>query len=382
MISHLARQHSVVVASLAFSEGELNQGAGLADYCDEVIAEVMPDRVRWLNACRALPTTIPSSVAFFRSRRLQQRIDAKCERSQFDVAIVHCAFVAQYVSETSARFRILDYGDMDSAKWLEYSLHRRFPLSVGYGIEARKLRDYERNIASRFHHCTVTTQGEKDEFESLATGRPCTVIPNGVDTTYFGDIQRIASNEPLIAFLGRMDYFPNIDGVCHFAEQVFPLVRRKVPGARFVIVGSDPSRRVRALASIEGVTVTGHVPDVRSYVQNAALTVAPLRIARGTQNKILESMAMGIPVVASPQAAKGIQADPGTHLLVAESPEKFAQHVIDLLLNATLRNELAERARRHLRDSHNWAASLGVLDSLLNAYRQTEGQEERLELTR
>ncbi len=257
----------------------------------------------------------------------------------FDAVIVHCAFVAQYVSESYGRVRILDYGDMDSAKWREYSLERNLPLSLGYGIEARKLRNYERNVASKFHHCTVTTHGEKEEFESLSTGVPCAVIPNGVDTGYFAKVDSEDSKLPIITFLGRMDYFPNIDGVCYFAEEIFPLVQRQIADARFVVVGSDPSRRVRALERLPGVSVTGHVPDVRSYVKDAAVTVAPLRIARGTQNKILESMAMGIPVIATPQAAKGIQAVPGTHLLVAESPEKFAQDVVRLLSQPALKSE-------------------------------------------
>jgi sugar transferase (PEP-CTERM/EpsH1 system associated) len=289
----------------------------------------------------------------------------KVKRSKFDVAIVHCAFVAQYLSESYASFRILDYGDMDSAKWREYAQHRNMPLSLGYALEARKLRSYERKIASRFHHSTVTTQGEKEEFDGLATGIPCTVIPNGVDTSYFSMITANSHPEPMIAFLGRMDYFPNIDGVCHFAERVFPLVRQKVPHSRFVIIGSDPSRQVRALARIPGISVTGHVPDVRSYVQDAAVSVAPLRIARGTQNKILESMAMGIPVVATPLAAKGIQAIPERHLLVAEHPEKFAEKVVDLLTKDSLRTRIAAAARQHLQHSHNWPSSLSILDDLL-----------------
>src|SRR5262249_29622322 len=145
-------------------------------------------------------------VAFFRSLRLQRRLQEKVERTEFDVVIVHCAFVAQYLPERCGRFRILDYGDMDSAKWREYGQHRQAPLSLGYALEARKLRNYERRIATKFDHCTVTTQGEKEEFEGLATGMPCTVIPNGVDTSYFGKMDFNGQPGPVIAFLGRMDY--------------------------------------------------------------------------------------------------------------------------------------------------------------------------------
>jgi sugar transferase (PEP-CTERM/EpsH1 system associated) len=365
MIAHLAQTHSVTVASLAHTKQELEEGKGLEKHCDEVIAEVVPDRVRWLNAVAAVPTATPSSVAYFRSQILHRKIADKVKQNPFDVVIVHCAFVAQYVESRYGVLRILDYGDMDSAKWREYAQTRRLPLSWGYALEAKKLRDYERRVAANFHHCTLTTQGERDEFETLATGIPSTVIPNGVDTSYFNQGNRRAAAEPVIAFLGRMDYFPNIDAVCYFAEEIFPWVRESIPAARFLVVGSDPSRRVRGLESISGVRVTGHVPDVRKYLKDSALSVAPLRIARGTQNKVLESMAMGVPVITSPQAAKGIQATPGVHMLVAADAQIFAQKVIQVLTNDALRRGLSTAARQHLDRTHSWPISMKLLDDLI-----------------
>jgi sugar transferase (PEP-CTERM/EpsH1 system associated) len=281
------------------------------------------------------------------------------------VIIVHCAFVAQYVEDAHAALRILDYGDMDSAKWREYAGHRKLPLSWGYALEARKLQDYERRMAAKFDCCSVTTRGELEEFETLRTGIPCRVIPNGVDTSYFAQGGMSTSSGPVIAFVGRMDYFPNIDAVCYFVEDILPLIRAKIPSVRFMIVGSDPSRRVRDLQKTPGVVVTGHVPDVRVYMKDSAVSVAPLRIARGTQNKILESMSMGVPVVASPQAAKGIQATPGRHILVAEHPQHFANTVIELLLDESLRRKVSISARVHLDHAHTWRGSMEMLDELL-----------------
>jgi sugar transferase (PEP-CTERM/EpsH1 system associated) len=365
MIRHFAEKHSVVVASLAHSQEELKQGEGLKDFCDEVIAEVLPDSIRWLRAVKALFTTTPSSVAYFASPRLQSRIRQKMQETNFDIVFVHCAFVAQYVLDSKASVRILDYGDIDSAKWREYSHWKSLPFSAGYAIEARKLRNYEREVASRFHHCTVTTSGEEEEFQSLGVSMPCTVIPNGVDTTYFSKDVRRMSTHPVIVFVGRMDYYPNIDAVCFFAESIFPRIRPKVPNVEFRIIGSDPSRQVRELAKIPGITVTGHVSDVRTHLKDALLSVAPLRIARGTQNKILESMAIGLPVVATPQAAKGIQAVPGRDFLVAGKPDLFAQEVVNLLKDASLRERFARAARKQIEIAHLWPTSMGTLDGLL-----------------
>jgi sugar transferase (PEP-CTERM/EpsH1 system associated) len=317
MINHLSERHSVVVASLAHSEQELREGANLKQYCEELIAEVVPDSTRWLRAFKSFPTRTPSSVAYFWSPRLYTRIQEKCLRTSFDVVFAHCAFVAEYAMNIETGLRVMDFGDLDSSKWSEYSKWKPFPFSQLYAIEARKLKAYERNIAQRVDQCTVTTQGEKDTFDRLGPPTPCTVIPNGVDTSYFSPNGYSSESARTIVFTGRMDYFPNIDGVCYFVDQILPLIRNKMPNIEFRIIGSNPVRTISELASKPGITVTGHVPDIRSFVHDAAIAVAPLRIARGTQNKILESMSMGIPVVATPQAAKGVQAIPGKHLLVA-----------------------------------------------------------------
>jgi len=369
MINHLSQKHSVVVASLAHTEEELREGKPLNDCCEEVIAEVIPRSIRWARAFKSLATCASSSVAYFWSPRLYQRIHEKCLRTDFDAIFVHCGFMAQYVTDIEAGLRVMDFGDLDSAKWAEYSERKAFPSSQLYAFEGRKLRAYERNIARSFDRCTVTTEGERDEFATLRVPAPCTVIPNGVDTSYFSPNGYTTDNATTIVFIGRMDYFPNIDGVCHFAEKILPLVRDKVPNIEFRIIGSNPVRRVRELAKIAGISVTGHVPDVRCHVHDAAVAVAPLRIARGTQNKILECMAMGIPVVATPQAAKGIQAVSGKHLLVAQQPALFAKHIVELLESKNLRRSLAAAARLQVQRMHVWPVSMRILDEVLETSR-------------
>jgi glycosyltransferase involved in cell wall biosynthesis len=162
-----------------------------------------------------------------------------------------------------------------------------------------------------------------------------------------------------------MDYFPNIDAVSYFARSVFPMIRAKMPDAEFRVIGSAPPPRIRHLERIPGIQVTGHVPDVRTYVMDAAVSVAPLRIARGTQNKILESMAMGIPVVATSEAAKGIQATPGRDLLVGDDADAFAKHVLSLLQNVRLREELSRAGIRQVKNAHLWTNCMDLLDGVL-----------------
>jgi len=365
MIRHLSRNHSVVIASLAHTEQELAEGSGLKDYCEEVIAEILPNSMRWSRAFKAVLASTPSSVAYFWSSRLYRRIRERLLTTDFDVIFVHCAFVAQYVKDYEYGFKVLDFGDLDSAKWAQYSRWKRFPFSVGYAVEAAKLRRYERDIARRFNRCSVTTQGEMEEFHKLGVTTSCRLIPNGVDTEYFTPDRWNSASSRVIVFLGRMDYFPNIDGVNYFVKEIFPIIREKREDAELRIIGSNPAKSVRELRKLPNISVTGHVRDVRPYLKDAAVSIAPLRIARGTQNKILESMAFGIPVVATPEASKGVQAIHGRDLLVADNSQSFAQKVLDLMMNRQLAIVLSEAGRRQVERAHRWSTSMNILDNLL-----------------
>jgi sugar transferase (PEP-CTERM/EpsH1 system associated) len=366
IIRHLSQKHEIFVASLAHTQQEIDEGAGLRQYCAEIYAEVVPEKVRWLQASRALPSRLPSSVAYFSSSRLRSRVKEAIRRISFDAVIVHCAFAAQYGLEVPAKFRLMDFGDLDSGKWLDYSDWRAFPLSWGYYLEGHKLRRYEQKIAASFDHCTLTTEGELEEFKKLKIDRPHTVIPNGVDGSYFTPNGGPATTRPVIAFLGRMDYYPNIDGVLHFTTKVFPIIRASAPQVEFRIIGSNPAPAIQQLKRVPGVIVTGHVADVRPFLKDALVSVAPLRVARGTQNKILESMALGIPVVTTPAAAKGIQASPGRHMLVAESDQKFAELVLNLLEDGALRSALGQGGRGQVKSAHVWSTSMSILDDVFN----------------
>jgi sugar transferase (PEP-CTERM/EpsH1 system associated) len=261
----------------------------------------------------------------------------------------------------------MDFGDLDSWKWSDYARTSAFPLSTGYALEAFKLRRVERRLAREFDQCTVTAQGELESYNALGASTPCTVIPNGVDAEYFRPSGNPAQAPPNIVFLGRMDYFPNVAGILDFVKNVFPLVRRQVPEAHLRIVGSNPLPKVQALEKLGGISVTGFVPDVRPHVEDAAVAIAPLSIARGTQNKVLECMAMGIPVVASPQAAKGVQARPGRDLLAGGTPEESASHIVELLRNPELRTRIAEAGRQQVIRAHSWEESMKLLDRVIEA---------------
>jgi hypothetical protein len=365
VIRHLQEQgHQVTVASLARSQAEVDEAEGLANHCSRRLIEIVDDKLAWPRMVAWLPTTKPSSFGYFHSPRLKARIDEELATGTYDLIFVHCSSVAPYVADARVPVKILDFGDMDSQKWREYSQHRAFPLAVGYWLEAVKLERTERLLAGKFDLATCTTKAEMESLQGLGVRGSTAWFPNGVDAGFFQPSG--TEYEPdLVTFIGRMDYYPNQQAVTRFCADVFPTLQSRRPGIRFEIVGADPSQQIRDLGKLPGVTVTGSVPDVRPYVTRAALTIAPLEIARGTQNKILESMAMGVPVVCSRQASGGVDAVPGEHLLSYDTREQLVEAILQVMGSRELRERLATAGRARVLSNHSWPSSMLRLDALI-----------------
>jgi hypothetical protein len=260
--------------------------------------------------------------------------------------------------------KILDFGDMDSQKWLEYARYKPFPLSIGYWLEGMKLQAEERRLAAQFDFCTATTRAEWETLKGYDIGTRSDWFPNGVDCGFFAP-SAVTHDPDTICFVGRMDYYPNQECLFEFCARTLPLLREKRQALNLLIIGAEPSSAVRRLGDLPGVTVTGTVPDVRPYVQSCALMVAPLNIARGTQNKILEAMAMGVPVVASRVAAAGVDAVPGEHFHVGSTPAEYRDAVLRIIGDPMERRRLSESGRARVLSHHSWPNSLKRLDAII-----------------
>jgi len=365
MIRHFAQRHDVTVASLVRSDAEAAEGAGLAEHCASFEMVRVHDAIQTLRMVARLPTTVPSSLGFFHSQALAQRIRGLLARERFDLIFVHCSSVARYVEHVEGVPKILDFGDMDSQKWREYARYKPFPLSAGYALEGWKLEREERRLAARFDLCTATTRAEWETLRSLAGDTPTDWFPNGVDTRYWAPSPTAHAPDHVV-FVGRMDYYPNQQCMIEFCDAVLPALRERRPGVRLTIVGADPSPAIRALGERPGVTVTGSVPDVRPYLHQAAVMVAPLRIARGTQNKILEGMAAGVPVVASRLAAGGVDASAPAHLLTADTPAECVDALCRVLDDPAERRRLAQAGRERMLAAHAWEQSMRRLDGIVD----------------
>jgi hypothetical protein len=379
MIRHLtASGHRVTVASLARSAQEAHDGRGIAAHCAHFEAAEVRALPQMARMVVRLPTPTPSSMGYFYSPVLARRIRGLLAREAFDLIFVHCSSAAQYVAGVQGIPKILDFGDMDSQKWLEYARYKAFPLSAGYWLEGKKLEREERRLAKRFDMCTATTRAEWETLERHETGTPTDWFPNGVDSDYFSPAEE-PYDPDTISFVGRMDYYPNEQCMLDFCANVFPFLRQRRPNLRLSIVGADPVPSVMNLARLPGVTVTGSVPDVRPHVRRSAAMIAPLNIARGTQNKILEAMAMGVPVVTSPAAAGGVDAVQQEHLLVADTHAEQYAALLRVLEDPQERTRLAIAGRARVLANHAWPASMrrldGIIERTVSSYSLATRQE-------
>jgi sugar transferase (PEP-CTERM/EpsH1 system associated) len=311
-----------------------------------------------------LPTPTPSSMGYFYSPVLAWRVRGLLARERYDLIFVHCSSVAQYVAGVRDIPKILDFGDMDSQKWLEYARYKPFPLSAGYWLEGKKLEREERRLAGLFDLCTATTRAEWETLEGYKTGAATDWFPNGVDSDYFAPSDAPYEADTM-CFVGRMDYYPNQQCMLDFCANVLPRIQARRPQAKLLIVGADPSPAIKRLDLLPGVSVTGSVPDVRPYLQRSALMVAPLNIARGTQNKILEAMACGVPVVTSAVAAGGVNAMAPAHFLVAKTAEDYATAALRILGDGSERARLAAAGRARMLSHHSWYHSMQRLDHII-----------------
>ena len=361
----IASRHEVDLFTLADDAGDLVHESTLARYCRKLsVARIYP---RWarLKALPYLLTRTALTVPYFHSAELKKEIRKAVLQRSYDRIFVYSSAMAQYLDGNSTAPVITDFVDVDSDKWMQYSDYVSLPFSAIYRREGRALREYEREVCRRSSAIVVTTEREARLVREIWSESRVHVVPNGVDSDHFSPTAATDGASPAIALVGDMSYFPNVEAAIFFARKVFPLIRSKMNDARFLIVGRNPSPGVLELQRINGVEVTGRVPDVRPWLAQAQVSVAPFSISAGIPNKILEAMACGIPVVATPRGVQGLSSDVRDAIETAEGATEFASRVVELLNNPALARRKGLEGRARVMVAHNWDQSLGLLLDLM-----------------
>ncbi|UVO53299.1 TIGR03087 family PEP-CTERM/XrtA system glycosyltransferase [Sphingomonas sp. SUN039] len=360
MLEALAKLRPVHVVTPLDSAEDRQHIAKVESVAASVTTAVRPSS-KGIAVARALLTGLPASVALFSVPVLHQAVRNRLASGEIGTVFAFSGQMAHYVPlGVGARF-IMDFVDMDSAKFAQQGASAHGLSGLALRHEAKRLLAFETATARRADAALFVSEAEAALFRTT-TGLSAQTLENGVDAAHFAPdaVEPADAPHPLIVFTGQMDYAPNVEAVTGFVRDVLP----SLPTATFAIVGRSPTAAVRALAA-PNVIVTGEVPDTRPWLAAADVVVAPLALARGIQNKVLEAMAMGKAVVASPAAADGIDAEAGAELLVADTPAAQAAVIGTLLADPLHARAIGTAARDLVRSRYSWSACLAPLAGLV-----------------
>ncbi|MBI5468422.1 MAG: TIGR03087 family PEP-CTERM/XrtA system glycosyltransferase [Deltaproteobacteria bacterium] len=385
-IKHLSKGNNLYLAFLVDDPKDLVYIDEIRKYCFGLDYEVISPRWQKIKSLPYLLTGMPLSVPYFYSKRLQESIDRRLKETRIDAIVAFSSPMAEYVYRSRAlrsdgrRVRlVMDFVDVDSDKWRMYSGSSSFPASLVWKREWKTLESYEKKVGGTFDLSVFVSEKEVELFKTFCPGARASAISNGVDTGFYEEVRearkkthgregkgekRLTKKGHSVLFMGAMDYFPNEDAVLYFHSEIWPHVKKEVPGAVFTVVGGNPSKKLKELPGKDpDVVVTGYVPDTRPYLVAADVMVAPLRIARGIQNKVLEAMAAGVPVVARPEAVQGLSGYSGCS--VEKESLEFAMAVVEFINRPEKREKAVSESWKFIESRHNWGKNLGRFEEII-----------------
>jgi sugar transferase (PEP-CTERM/EpsH1 system associated) len=351
----IAKRHEVDLFCFYDQPEDVRYFNDVRRYCRDLYAE----KISWpLSRARAISASIvgrPFTTAFFRSPDMSRRIGEAVRSRNYDLIFLFSSSMASYVEAFSNIPRVLDMVDVDSDKWVQYANYTSPPVSWLWRAEGHRLAAYENLCARRFTTTLLSTDAEAELLIARCPSCHVEVLENRMSAEDFDPDRvpvspEIAAYQPYVVFTGSMNYRPNVDAVGYFHREIFPLIRARMPKAHFVIVGRNPVRLVRRLAEDPLIHVTGAVADIRPYLRGASAAVAPLRIARGVQTKVIEAMAMGLPVAASRKVSIALPETLRRQVFAEDDPRRIADFLVERLrgpgeLCRTLRQVVVDYAR-------------------------------------
>ena len=364
-LKYLSSRRRVHLAALADEPVPPGAEDELRCMCERLAVIPIGGKLRWVRALLSLATGKAITTGAFHSPALARLLEKWCREVRFGSVLASSSGLVPYLRRGALGRvpAVVDLIDVDSQKWFDYAAASKIPGRWVYRLEGRRLRNLETQLPAWARGVVLTTPAEVAIFEAFAGAGTARAVANGVDLDYFRPVPPV--REPSCVFVGALDYRPNVDGVVWFCRAIWSKILHRRPEAKLYIVGRQPVPAVRQLAELTGVEVVGTVPDVRPWVERAAVAVVPLRIARGVQNKVLEALAMARPVVASPTCLGGMLTVPGRHLLAATEPDEWATSLLSLFDDPAWCERLGAAGRAFVEEHHDWSRCLEPLAELL-----------------
>lgn len=345
--------HEITLVSLFAQDDDLDGALKDKSFYNKLIPVKFNKKTAYLNAVKAVFNDKPFIVEYFYSNQMQKVIDKLIKEEHFDIITGYMIRIAPYLENHHKKNIIIDFVDAVSMMYERRiktvkSLWDKLKISIEY----LKVKNYEKKCTKLFKSQIVISEADKEYISKYANVSNIEIVGNGVDTKYYSPIKTDKQNN--ICFVGSMQYIPNSEAAMYFATEVFPLIKKEIPDAKFKIIGANPRQELfEATKNIDGIEITGRVVDVREYMKDCKVSVCPVKIAGGIQNKILEAMSMEIPVVTTPEGAEGIGAEESI-LAVAKTNQEYAQKVIALLQNEEQNKDIGQKSREFILNNFSW----------------------------
>jgi len=351
----LIKNNSVTIVTFLRNKAQVKEIDGLKKFGFNVISIKISFLESALNVLKAVFTKLPFQVAWYKSRKMTEQIDRLMVSGNYDIAYFHLIRTAQYLPAKKSKasiLRIIDFTDAVSL-YLDrfYSIEKNPIKKYLLGIEKSRIEKYE-SIANEFDMVFICSEVDRDHLKKKGVQAKINIMRNGVDIHQFTP-EKIGFDKNRIIFTGNMPYYANYDAAIYFAKEIFPLVLKEIPEAKFYIVGQNPPYRVRSLTSND-IKVTGFVKDIKAEYLNSAINVAPMRFGAGTLNKIIESLVLGVPVIATPIAIEGFPDKLKEMISVASDSKEFAKQVIKFLKFPALREEFMQLDKSVIKEMLSW----------------------------
>ena len=364
-IKHLSQRHDISLISFIRSEKEREHTRHLIDHCSRVGTVFLPQnsfRKFWVRT--NLLTLKPIAISHGYCREMRDKVSYMVRREKFDIVQIEYSTMGQYVSEVLNSATILNLPDLMFVQAKKYVKNLRYSRKkLEWFIDGLLSRHYESRLCAKFDRVLAISQKIKEILLDCNPALSVSVIPTGVDIPKIKKSHAAGNGSDLI-FMGAMWRPENIDAILYFQRSVLKLIRKVIPAVSLTIVGGSPSEEVKRLALDSGIRVTGYVEDLLPYYLKSDVSIAPMRIAGGVQCKILDAMAAGLPVITTSQGNEGIGARPEKEIIVADSPNDFAERTVELLQNGYLRKTISQRGLDFVRSNFSWEQNIEKLEKI------------------
>jgi len=367
LIKYFSRNHEVSVVGLVPAPISQERSDELKKYCHRIEAIVWPKWRGAFSAARGLLSSEPLQMWYFRSKALADKVKQVVAEEHIEMAYGYHLRSGQFLADIDSIPRVLAIQPAQILHFRRrYELTHNPVLRALYGMEYRRLIGYEVEVAKRFDSVLLISDKDRDAIDPTHQLQNVFYNPHGTDVHTFAPPDDNIREENSLVFSGAMYMDTNSDAALYFCREILPLIWAKQPDVRFTIVGKRPPNSILKLAADPRIVVTGFVDDVRPYLWKASVGVNPMRMAAGMQNKLLEGLSAGLPMVVSPEANEGIKAPEGNAVLIGRNPEEFAAQVLTLLSDRSLANSLAREGMAYVQAQWSWEHNFRILEAQMD----------------